>query len=449
MLRSDPVWHPFTQEGEYQAERDRVVIVRGRGAYLYDRRGRKFLDGHSSLWVNLHGHRHPRLDAAIRRQLGRVAHSTLLGQDNDVATRLAGELIRLVRREGLSLDRVFYSDDGSTAVEAAIKIALQYWQNVGQPRRDLFVSFRHGYHGDTLGAVSVGKVGLFHDIFRPLTFESFFAPSPHCYRCPMGRLRGSCAMECLGALRKILEAHRDEIAAMILEPGMQCAGGMIPIPEGYLRRLRELCTENDVLLIADEVAVGFGRTGAMFACGKEGVTPDLLACAKGITGGYLPLAATLATEEVFSAFLGRFEEFRTFTHGHTYSGNALACAAARASLRLFEEGRVLERLQPKIALLSRLLERFRDHPNVGDIRRNGFIAGIELVADRATKAPFPAAARIGHKVCMAARPRGAILRPLGGVLVLFPALSMSEADLERLVSILYDSLCEVLPPGRP
>ncbi len=445
---ADRVWHPFTQMSEW-TEEAALVIRSGEGCRLFDDKGRAYLDGISSLWCNVHGHRVPEIDEAIRAQLGKIAHSTLLGLANEPAALLADELVRAAP-PGLS--RVFYSDSGATAVEIALKMAFQYFhQRRANPKKTKtrFLALENAYHGDTLGAVSVGKVGLFHDIFRPLTFESFFAPSPHCYRCPMGRLRGSCAMECLGALRKILEAHRDEIAAMILEPGMQCAGGMIPIPEGYLRRLRELCTENDVLLIADEVAVGFGRTGAMFACGKEGVTPDLLACAKGITGGYLPLAATLATEEVFSAFLGRFEEFRTFTHGHTYSGNALACAAARASLRLFEEGRVLERLQPKIALLSRLLERFRDHPNVGDIRRNGFIAGIELVADRATKAPFPAAARIGHKVCMAARPRGAILRPLGGVLVLFPALSMSEADLERLVSILYDSLCEVLPPGRP
>lgn len=440
------VWHPFTQMSEWDREAA-LVIREGEGAWLVDTTGRRYLDGVSSLWCNVHGHRVPAIDAAILGQLGRVAHSTLLGLGSEPAARFAEGLVAAAPR---GLTRVVFSDSGSTAVEVALKIAFQYFRQRRRdprPEKTRFLALTNGYHGDTLGAVSVGGIGLFHEVFRPLTFPAHFAPSPYCYRCPLGLARETCGIECIEELRKVLDAHGSEIAAVILEPAMQCAGGMIPIPEGYLRRLRDLTRERDVLLIADEVAVGFGRTGRLFACEHEGVTPDLLCLGKGITGGYLPVAATLATEEIYRAFLGRHEELRTFFHGHTYGGNALGCAAGLASLQLFEEARVLERLRPKIASLSALLGRFRAHPHVGDVRQAGFIAGIELVRDWATKEPLPPGARVGHRICMAARGRGAILRPLGNVLVLFPPLSISGGELDLLMSILWESLCEILPPA--
>jgi adenosylmethionine-8-amino-7-oxononanoate aminotransferase len=403
------LWHPFTQQQGWSQDEMPVVIDHAEGTNLYDTDGNVYIDGVSSLWCNIHGHRHPAIDAAVQAQLGRVAHSTMLGLSHQPAIELAEELVAIAP-EGLS--RVFYSDSGSTAVEVALKMAFQWWVQRGDKQRTGFVCLQDAYHGDTLGAVSVGGIDLFHSLYRPLLFDSWQARSGDADH-----------------LAELLEQHRGRVAAVIVEPLVQGAAGMLLAPHGYLRRVRELCDEHGVLLICDEVATGFGRTGRMFACEHEQVAPDLLCVGKGLTGGYLPLAATLASERIYEGFLGRFEEYRTFFHGHTYTGNPLACAAAIATLRTFEHERTLARLQPKIELLGRMLDhRIAPLPAVAQVRQRGFMVGIELAERRPHE-------RLGHRVTLAARRRGAVIRPLGDVLVLMPALSISESDLRRLVAI--------------
>lgn len=428
------LWHPFTAQADW-AESDILIVDRGEGAYLFDIHGRQYLDGVSSLWCNVHGHRHPAIDAAIRDQLDRVAHSTLLGATHAPAIELARRLVELAP-EGLT--RVFFSDDGATAVEVALKMAFQYWrQKPGpEPQRTRFLALGGAYHGDTIGDVSLGGVDRFHAMFGPLLFQPLRAPAPHCYRCPLGLTRPDCGIACLGEVARLLEAHPGEVAAVVVEPLVQGAAGMIVHPEGYLRGLRDLTRAHGTLLIADEVAVGFGRTGSMFACDREGVVPDFLCLAKGITGGYLPLAATLTTEEVHSAFDARASDGKTFYHGHTYGGNPLGAAAALACLRVFAEERTLEALPAKVDRLGRNLEAFRPHAHVGDIRQIGLIAGVELVADRATRTPYPWADQVGARVCRLARDQGVLLRPLGDVLVIMPPLSVTLEQIDDLCSVL-------------
>ncbi len=429
------LWHPFTQMQGFREE-ELLVITRGEGAYLYDLQGRRYLDGVSSLWTNVHGHRRPELDQAVREQLEQVAHSTLLGVAHPPAIVLARRLAEIAPP---GLTKVFYSDSGSTAVEVALKMAFQYWQLRGLPRKQRFLHLSNAYHGDTLGAVSVGGIALFHEIFRPLLLETLEAPAPYCYRCPEEQ---DCREQCLERLEELVAAHHRELAAVILEPVMQGAAGMIPQPPGYLARVREVTRRYEVLLIADEVATGFGRTGRMFACEQEKVSPDLMCLAKGITGGYLPLAATLSTDEIYQAFLGEFQEFKAFFHGHTYTGNPLAAAAGLASLEIFEKEQVIASLGAKIEQLSLLLAGMQDHPHVGDIRQRGLMVGIELVKDRETREPFPPERRTGHRVILAARKRGVILRPLGDVVVLMPPLCISREELETLGRITYESICQ-------
>ncbi len=425
------LWHPFTQMLGW-LEDEPLIIERGEGPYLFDTLGRRYLDGVSSLWVNVHGHRKPELDAAVRAQLDRVAHSTLLGLGSVPAIELAARLVA-VAPPGLS--RVFYSDSGSTAVEIAVKIAFQHWKQRGRPEKCRFLALGEAYHGDTLGSVSVGGMELFHGIFKPLLFDVLRAPPPYCYRCPLGKSRPSCEIACAAEAERIVAAHANELAAVVVEPIVQGAAGMITQPPGYLRRLREACRQNDVLFIADEVAVGFGRTGSLFACTQEGVEPDLLCLAKGLTGGYLPLAATLTTEAVFESFLGPWESDRTFFHGHTYTGNPLACAAALANLDLLERERTVERAAEAGKRLAEALEPLAAHPHVGEIRQRGLMVGIELVADRGSRAPFPRAERRGHRAILEARKRGVILRPLGDVVVLMPPLCLDGAQLDELAHV--------------
>ena len=426
------VWHPFTPMADWMAS-DPLVIERGRGCYLYDTDGRRYFDGVSSLWVTLHGHRVSTIDRAVRAQLGRIAHSTMLGLANVPATRLAARLTVLAPR---GLTKVFYSDNGSTAVEVAIKLAFQFWRQQRPPRpaRRLVITFANAYHGDTLGAVSVGGIELFHRLFAPLLFETIRLPSPYCYRCPRAPARGCCG-EPLRALRATLRERGREVAAVILEPMVQAAAGMITQPPGFVGEVQDLCRAHNLLLIADEVATGFGRTGRLFACEHDGVRPDFMALAKGITGGYLPLAATLTTTRVFNAFRGRPGEGRTFYHGHTYTGNPVACAAALANLEIFRRTRRLQTLPAKIGTLAAGLDALWDLTHVGDIRRIGMMVGIELVRDRRTKTPYPSAARMGHRVCMAARDDGLIIRPLGDTVVLMPPLAATRRQLEDLVAV--------------
>ena len=493
-----------------------TVIVAGDGPYLIDAAGNRYLDGTASMWCNVHGHRHPVIDAAIREQLGKIAHSTFLGLTNEPATLLAEQLIRRAAEEmpsakcqvpnqwsvvsgqwpaktGASntghssldtrhsalgtpsspdprpptpdprspLSRVFYSDSGATACEIAAKIAFHYWQLRGEPKRTKFVSFSLGYHGDTIGMVSLGGIDLFHAIYRPLLFAALHAPPAYCYRCeldacpmqtapngkptpPFSRTtegRRASDRPCLRAVEKLLTDNPGQVAAVFVEPLIQGAAGVITSPPGYLAGLREITRRHDVLLVADEVAVGFGRTGTMFACQQEGVTPDLMCLAKGITGGYLPLAATLVSEQVFEPFN---QPGVTFFHGHTYTGNPLAAAAGLASLRVFDDERVIENLPPKIARFAERLDRLWRFENVGDIRVRGLFAGVELVADRATKNGFVYEDRTGRAVCDAARRLGLFIRPLGDVLVFIPPLCVTVEQIDEMFDAVEAAMEEVL-----
>ena len=432
------LWHPFTQMQEWEQE-EPLVIERGTGSYLIDTEGHRYLDGTSSIWVNLHGHRHPVLDRAIKRQLDKVAHSTLLGLSNPPAIELARELIAIAPK---GLTRVFYSDNGSTAVEVALKMAVQYWQQ-RHPKagaKHSFIHLRLAYHGDTIGAVSVGNIELFHSRFKPLLFPTLEVDPPYCYRCPLKLSYPSCRMACIDPIEHLLKTRHRDLAGLIIEPVIQAAAGMITQPPGYLKRIRELCSSYNLLLIVDEVATGFGRTGKMFACEHEAVRPDLMAISKGLTGGYMPLAATLTTEDVYDAFLGTYTEFKTFFHGHSYTGNPLGCAVALANLEVFRREQVLKNVGMKVRYLQTLLARFRSLPQVGDIRQRGLMVGIELVQDKETRAPYPLEARIGHRIARAARERGLLIRPLGNIIVLLPPLSVSKGELARMLEILYDSM---------
>ena len=438
------VWHPFTPMQAYSDE-SAPVIVSAEGFELVDESGRRYLDGVSSLWCNVHGHRVPEIDRAIRDQLDRVAHSTLLGLGNDLSIELARRLVE-VTPEGL--EHVFYSDSGSTAVEVALKIAWQYHRQSGESaaaggsQRDLFVGLSGAYHGDTIGSVSLGQIDLFHGAYGPLLFDTLRVPAPVAFRHPEGYSDREWLERCEADLERILREHHERIAGVVIEPLVQGAAGILVHPEGYLRRLRELTSELGLLLIADEVAVGFGRTGRLFACEHESVSPDLLCLAKGLTGGYLPLAATLATGEIFEAFLGESHEGRTFYHGHTYTGNALGCAAALASLELIETAGVLQRVSDSSLRLERGLEALADHQHVGDVRQRGVMVGIELVASREGNVPFAAKRRTGHLVTLAARRRGVAIRPLGDVVVLMPAPAMPESGIGRLIEVALESIDE-------
>jgi adenosylmethionine---8-amino-7-oxononanoate aminotransferase len=476
------IWHPFTQMKEW-VEETPIIIAEGRDCFLKDICGRWYLDGVSSLWVNIFGHRKKEIDDAIKEQLDKISHSTLLGLSNVPAIKLAERLVQIVKESLLplsgigdekrvesnesfqsgnlpipplekggeggfeyscsGLSKVFYSDNGSTAVEVGLKMAFQYWKQKGVDGRHAFVSLKNGYHGDTIGAISVGGVDIFHKAFGPLLFNSYKAPSPYCYRCELGETYPECSLSCLDELDKILYAHSGEIAGLIVEPLIQAAGGMITSPPGYLRGVRELCSKYDILMIADEVATGFGRTGKMFACAHEQVLPDIMCLSKGITGGYMPLAVTVATDDIYNAFLGDFRELKTFFHGHSYTGNPLACAAALACLDLFDKEKVLEGLQGKIGMLDEWLRELLTLPHVGDVRHAGFMAGVELVREKATKEPYAWEEKVGWKVAYYARDNGVFIRPLGNVIVIMPPLSISGQNLKRLLEVIRSAIMSV------
>lgn len=443
------IWHPFTQMADYRGE-DPIIIEYGEGAYLIDVNGKRYLDGVSSLWVNVHGHSHPKLNQALKQQIDKISHSTLLGLSNVPSIEFAEKLLSVAPK---NLSHVFYSDNGSTAVEIALKIAFQYFQQTGQKQKTKFITFENAYHGDTIGAVGVGGIDLFHSLYKPLLFDAYRAPHPYPYRCqeihssPL-TLHPSqtkdCRDHCLAELESILAENHESIAACILEPLIQGAAGMITAPKGFLKGVRELCTKYDVFLILDEVATGFGRTGTMFACEQESAPPDILCAAKGITGGYLPLAVTLTTDEIYRSFLGNYEELKTFFHGHTYTGNPLACAVAKASLELFEEERTLDRIKPLIAEFSDLLKNFYELENVGDVRQCGLMAGIEIVTNRQSKETFPLAEKIPHKITLKAREKGLIIRPLGPVMVLMPPLCANEVELNDICEITFNAIGEII-----
>ena len=434
------VWHPFTQMQGWLDDRP-LVIERAVGNWLIDTEGRRWLDAISSLWVTVHGHRKQAIDDAVRAQLDKVAHCTLLGQASVPSIELAAKLASIAPK---GLSRVFYSDSGSTSVEIAVKMAYQYWQLAGRAQKQKFVALREAYHGDTIGSVSVGGMELFHDRFRHLLFPVERVATPHAYRWPGADVLG----ESLAEIEALFVARAHELAGFVVEPLVQGAAGMLVQPKGWLSAVAALCRKHDVLLICDEVATGFGRTGTMFAVEQEQVTPDFLCLAKGLTGGYLPLAATLTNDRVYGAFLGRFDEVKTFFHGHTYTGNPLACAAALANLALFESEQTLAQMKPVEAELAQGLTRIAALPHVGEVRRRGFMVGVELVKDRATKEEFPFAERVGFQVCQAARKHGVLLRPLGNVVVLMPPLSLTLDEARLLIDALESAITRTLESAR-
>ncbi len=433
------LWHPFTQMKEWSQE-DPLFIIKGEGNYLIDLDGNRYLDGVSSLWANVHGHGRKEINTAIEQQLRQISHSTLLGLSHPNASILAQRLSQITPGK---LKRVFYSESGSTAVEIAIKMAFQYWQNIGKHRKTKFICLQEGYHGDTIGSVSVGGIDLFHQIYSPLLFDSIKAPSPYLQILKNKLTFEEGAEHCAEAMEKILSEHHSETAAFILEPMVQGAGGILPFPPGYLNRVSECCKRYDVLLIADEVAVGFGRTGTMFACEQEQVGPDLICLGKGLTGGYLPLAATLTTERIFEGFQAEYDELKTFFHGHTFTGNPLTCTAALASLDLFQSDQTLEKLPRKIEVLQEGLKSLSLTDFVGDVRQCGLMAGVEIFQDRENRVPFPIKKRIGHRVCLGVRKHGIILRNLGDVVVLMPPLSVTEDEIAHIIDSVEKCIHEI------
>jgi adenosylmethionine-8-amino-7-oxononanoate aminotransferase len=434
------LWHPFTQHTAWDEE-EFPVIDRAKGSWLIDLDGRKYLDGVSSMWCTAAGHLNPKIVRAIARQLRKLDHATFLGLTNVPAIQLAEKLLAKAPR---GLARVFYSDNGSTAVEIALKMALQYWVQTGRPARTKFISLSEAYHGDTAGAMSVGGVDVFLTSYRPLLFPTLKAPTTYSYRCKKASSLEGCAAHCIEDLRVLLEKHSNEVAGIVMEPVVQGAGGMIVQPPGFVKEVEELCRRHDTFLILDEVMTGFGRTGTMFACEQDVVRPDLMAVSKGLTGGFMPLAATLATKRIFEGFLGEVKERKALYHGHTYTGNPIGCAAALATLEAFEQDRILEKLPPKIDALRKGLRPLVDHPNVGEIRHRGLLAGIELVSSRKTREPFAYEKRTGHRVILEARRRGAIVRPLADVIVAMPPLTASVAEISRLSKIIVESIRAVL-----
>ena len=431
------IWHPFTQMQEWFGE-DPLIISRGDGHYLIDDQGRKYLDGVSSLWCNVHGHRKKEIDDAIKNQLDRLAHSTFLGLSHVPGIQLAEKLIEIAPK---GLQRVFYSDSGATAVEIALKMAVQYWQLKGEPKRTLIASLAESYHGDTVGSMSLGYSEAFHRFHKSLLFPVLRLTPPHVFHYYEGKSEASALAAAIEEAQEKVSENKDRLAALVMEPLMQGAAGMWRQPAEYVQAIGEVCRSNGILLILDEVATGFGRTGKMFACEHAGEAPDILCLAKGITGGYLPLAATLSTEEIFSAFLGEYKEYKTFFHGHTYTANPLGCAAAIANLELFERERIIENMQPGIGYLQERLQKdFVNLPHVSDVRQWGYMAGIELVQDKGGRKNFPPELRIGHKVILEARRRSVLIRPLGDVIILMPPLTITTDELSELLDVVYDSI---------
>lgn len=417
------------------------IIADGDGFFLIDVEGRRYIDGVASMWCNVHGHRVPEIDAAVKAQLDRIAHSTLLGQGNVPSIELAKELTDWLPQP---LTKVFYSDDGATAVEVAVKIAYQYHcQTSGTKKRDTFLCLGDAYHGDTLGSASIGGVASFHALFEPLLFPTIKLPPPVAYRPPQGHTAESWLRHCYDAVEEAITKNHDRIAAFVIEPLVQGAAGILTHPPGYLQRIRELTADYGILLIADEVAVGCGRTGTFLACEQENVTPDLVCLAKGLTGGYLPLAATVATDPIYEAFLGPPQAMRTFFHGHTYTGNQLGCAAALANLKLIAHNRVLDCVNRNAQHLAMRLATLAEHLHVGEVRQRGMMCGVELVADKQTKERFPFADRVGAAVCKAARKRGVLIRPLGDVVTIIPPLAIPVDLLDRICDAVAESIDEI------
>ncbi len=441
-------------------KRDPIIIASGCGAKLRDTKGREYLDANSSIWTNLHGHGHPEINAAITKQLGKIAHSSALGFANEPAPVLAAKLAKLAGyAKSNKLKWVFFSDDGSTAMEAALKMAWQFTLRTGRSQKPKFLSLNSAYHGDTIGAMSLGHIDLFHKVPGGMLFKSDKVAAPYCYRCPFNRAKPQradarsyrdCSWECTGALEKKFAAQkkkRNPYAGFVFEPLMQGAAGLIAQPEGWLGRAAKIARSHGALLIADEVMTGFGRTGPMFACQKESVSPDLMAVAKGMTGGYMPMAATFATQPIFDVFLGRYDEYKTFFHGHSFTANQLGCAASLASLKILESAASIRARHKLEKALAEALQTLWSLPNVGDIRQVGLIAGVELVKNWKTRQPFDLRERAGIRVCDAMATRGVLTRPVGNVIVIMPPYCTTPEQARKIISALAESVAEIFGNG--
>ena len=432
------VWHPDTQHKQYEGKNYKPALIeKGEGIYVYDIDGNKYIDAVSSWWVNTLGHNVKRLNNALLNQAEKIEHILLADFTHKPAVELAERLVKLA---GNPFSKVFYSDDGSTAVEVALKMAYQYWYQKGMPEKKYFVSMTESYHGDTLGSVSVGGIDIYKKIFNPLVFETLKVKAPFCYRCPLNCKQGQCNIECINEVEELFKQKHNEIAAMIVEPLVQGAAGMRMYPAEYLKKLRTLCDKYDILLIDDEVAMAFGRTGKYFAFEHAQIKPDIFCVAKGITAGYIPLAATITTDKIYNAFYDDFSTLKTFYHGHSFTGNPLACAVAVENLKIMEEEKIIEKLQPKIEYLKKSLKIFESLEHAGDIRQTGMIGAVEMVKDKKTKEPYAFEERMGHRVFLEAMKRGAILRPIGNVIYFMPPLIITEAQIDELLKIAYDSI---------
>lgn len=431
------IWHPCSQMKDYE-DFPPIVITRGNGAYLYDENGKRYLDAVSSWWVNLFGHANDRINRALADQARKLEHVIFANFSHEPAIDLAEEIVRITP-EGLN--KVFFADNGSSAVEVALKMSFHYHQQTGRPGKNRFAALTDAYHGETLGALSVGDIDLYSKIYRPLMMNALRATGPDCYRCPFGKERAGCDAPCFESLERLVTDHADEICAVIIEPLVQCAAGMKIYPAAYLRKLRDLCTRHHVHFIADEIAVGFGRTGKMFACEHAGVSPDLMCLSKGLTAGYMPLALTVTTDEIYSAFYADYGELKAFLHSHSYTGNALACAVARESLRIFRDDDVLARNAVTASMISTKAARlFDNHPHVGEFRQLGMIGALELVADPKTKKAFDWQKRVGYAIYRIALEKGVLLRPLGNIIYFMPPYIVEEADVEKMVGVAWESI---------
>lgn len=432
------VWHPDTQHKQYEGENYKPTLIeKGKGIYVYDIDGNKYIDAVASWWVNTLGHSVDRLNKVLLQQAQKIEHVLLADFTHKPAIELAERLIKLA---GEPFTKVFYSDDGSTAVEVAIKMAYQYWYQKERPEKKYFVSMTDSYHGDTLGSVSVGGIDIYKTIFSPLVFETLKVCAPYCYRCPKACEQRNCHIECLKEVEELFKNRSHEIAGIIVEPLVQGASGMRVYPAQYLTELRKLCDEYDVLLIDDEVAMGFGRTGKYFAFEHAGITPDIFCVAKGITAGYIPLAATITTNKIYDVFYDEFSTLKTFYHGHSFCGNPIACAVAVENLKIMEEEKIVENLAPKIEFFKKSLAKFKELKHIGDIRHIGMIGAVEIVKDKKTKEPYAFTERIGHKVFLEAMKRGAILRPIGNIIYFMPPYIITKQEIDLLIKIAYDSI---------
>ena len=431
------IWHPCSQMKDYE-DFPPIILARGKGAYVYDTEGKSYLDAVSSWWVNLFGHANDRINRALREQSEKLEHAIFANFSHEPAIDLAQEIVRLTPA---GLNKVFFTDNGSSAVEAALKMSFHYHQQTGRAGKTKFAAITDAYHGETLGALSVGDLDLYSKIYKPLMLDTLKAAGPDCYRCACGKKRETCGAECFMAMEQLIEAHADEICAVIIEPVVQCAAGMKIYSPVYLRKLRELCTRHHIHLIADEIAVGFGRTGKMFACEHAGVSPDMMCLSKGITAGYLPLSLVVTTDEIYSAFYADYTELKAFLHSHSYTGNALACAVARESLGIFQDEDVLAQNEIKSRmLLAKVKTLFDGHPYVGEYRQLGMIGALELVADRCTKEAFDWKKRVGYGIYRIALTKGVLLRPLGNVIYFMPPYVVDEKDIDWMVQVAFDAI---------